>query len=181
MNLVFTPLEIAAVAAAVGISALIAIDGETNWLEGALLVLVYVDPGDLVLRVRGAALMTTKRGRIDPASIDREPRRAYATVTVPVISGWISQWYANVPAVSNVCENDASAAIVLAVEGPVIRRHGVLGRALVQPRDGRADADRQVGRLELEVIDLGLGDGTSGALTRRRGRCHGGRRRHRGR
>jgi Ca2+:H+ antiporter len=42
MDLVFTPLEIAAVAAAVGISALIAIDGETNWLEGSLLVLVYV-------------------------------------------------------------------------------------------------------------------------------------------
>ena len=41
MDLVFTPLEIAAVAAAVGISALIAIDGETNWLEGTLLVLVY--------------------------------------------------------------------------------------------------------------------------------------------
>ena len=41
MDLVFTPLEIAAVAAAVGSSALIAIDGETNWLEGALLVLVY--------------------------------------------------------------------------------------------------------------------------------------------
>ena len=34
MNLVFTPLEIAAVAAAVGISCLIALDGETNWLEG---------------------------------------------------------------------------------------------------------------------------------------------------
>jgi Ca2+:H+ antiporter len=42
MDLVFTPLEIAAVAAAVGISALIAIDGETNWLEGSLLVLVYM-------------------------------------------------------------------------------------------------------------------------------------------
>jgi Ca2+:H+ antiporter len=41
MNLVFTPLEIVAVAAAVGISSLIAIDGETNWLEGALLTLVY--------------------------------------------------------------------------------------------------------------------------------------------
>jgi Ca2+:H+ antiporter len=41
MNLVFTPLEVAAVAAAVGITALIAIDGETNWLEGALLMLVY--------------------------------------------------------------------------------------------------------------------------------------------
>src|SRR4029078_13725547 len=41
ITLVFTPLEIPAVAAAVGISSLIAIDGETNWLEGALLMLVY--------------------------------------------------------------------------------------------------------------------------------------------
>ena len=42
MDLVFTPLEIAAVGAAVGISALIALDGESNWLEGSLLILVYV-------------------------------------------------------------------------------------------------------------------------------------------
>jgi len=42
MNLVFQPLEIAAVGAAVGISALIALDGESNWLEGALLTIVYV-------------------------------------------------------------------------------------------------------------------------------------------
>ena len=42
MNLVFTPLEVAAVGAAVGISALIALDGESNWLEGALLMIVYV-------------------------------------------------------------------------------------------------------------------------------------------
>ena len=42
MTLVFTPLEVAAVAAAVGISALIALDGESNWLEGALLMLVYL-------------------------------------------------------------------------------------------------------------------------------------------
>jgi Ca2+:H+ antiporter len=42
MNLVFHPLEVAAVAAAVGISALIAFDGESNWLEGALLIIVYV-------------------------------------------------------------------------------------------------------------------------------------------
>jgi Ca2+:H+ antiporter len=41
MDLVFSPLEVAAVAAAVGISALIALDGESNWLEGALLMLVY--------------------------------------------------------------------------------------------------------------------------------------------
>ena len=42
MDLVFAPLEVAAVAAAVGITALIALDGESNWLEGALLVIVYV-------------------------------------------------------------------------------------------------------------------------------------------
>ena len=42
MDLVFTPLEVAAVGAAVGISALIAFDGESNWLEGALLTLVYI-------------------------------------------------------------------------------------------------------------------------------------------
>ena len=42
MDLVFHPLEVAAVAAAVGISALIALDGESDWLEGALLVIVYV-------------------------------------------------------------------------------------------------------------------------------------------
>ena len=42
MNLVFTPLEVAAVAAAVAISALIALDGESNWLEGAALMIVYL-------------------------------------------------------------------------------------------------------------------------------------------
>ena len=42
MDLVFHPLEIAAVVAAVGISALIALDGESNWLEGALLVIIYI-------------------------------------------------------------------------------------------------------------------------------------------
>ncbi len=42
MDLVFHPLEVAAVAAAVGISALVALDGESNWLEGALLMLVYL-------------------------------------------------------------------------------------------------------------------------------------------
>jgi Ca2+:H+ antiporter len=42
MDLVFSPLEVAAVAAAVGISALIALDGESNWLEGALLMIVYL-------------------------------------------------------------------------------------------------------------------------------------------
>jgi Ca2+:H+ antiporter len=41
MDLVFQPLEVAAVGVAVGISALIAFDGESNWLEGALLILVY--------------------------------------------------------------------------------------------------------------------------------------------
>ena len=42
MNLVFEPLEVAAVAVAVAVSTLIALDGESNWLEGALLMLVYL-------------------------------------------------------------------------------------------------------------------------------------------
>jgi Ca2+:H+ antiporter len=42
MDLVFQPLEVAAVGAAVGISALVALDGESNWLEGALLMLIYL-------------------------------------------------------------------------------------------------------------------------------------------
>jgi len=42
MDLAFQPLEVAAVAAAVGISAVIALDGESNWLEGALLTIVYL-------------------------------------------------------------------------------------------------------------------------------------------
>ena len=42
MDLVFEPLEVAAVGVAVAISALIAFDGESNWLEGALLTLVYI-------------------------------------------------------------------------------------------------------------------------------------------
>ncbi len=42
MDLVFAPLEVAAVAAAAGIGALVSFDGESNWLEGALLLGVYV-------------------------------------------------------------------------------------------------------------------------------------------
>jgi len=41
MDLVFEPLEVAAVAAAVAVCALVSIDGESNWLEGALLMGVY--------------------------------------------------------------------------------------------------------------------------------------------
>ena len=42
MDLIFYPLEVVAVVAAVGISALIALDGESNWLEGVILMIVYV-------------------------------------------------------------------------------------------------------------------------------------------
>ncbi|MEA2622741.1 MAG: Ca2+:H+ antiporter [Chloroflexota bacterium] len=41
MDLVFTSLEVAAVAVAALITALISLDGESNWLEGALLLGVY--------------------------------------------------------------------------------------------------------------------------------------------
>ncbi len=42
MDLVFAPLEVAAVAVAAGTAALVSLDGESNWLEGALLLGVYV-------------------------------------------------------------------------------------------------------------------------------------------
>jgi Ca2+:H+ antiporter len=42
MDLVFTPLEVGAVAAAAGICALVCLDGESNWLEGSLLIGVYL-------------------------------------------------------------------------------------------------------------------------------------------
>ena len=42
MDLVFAPLEVAAVAVAAVIAALVSLDGESNWLEGALLLGVYV-------------------------------------------------------------------------------------------------------------------------------------------
>lgn len=41
MDLVFAPLEVAAVAVAAAVCALVSLDGESNWLEGALLMGVY--------------------------------------------------------------------------------------------------------------------------------------------
>jgi Ca2+:H+ antiporter len=41
MDLVFTPLEVAAVLMAVIIARMVAEDGESNWLEGAMLLLIY--------------------------------------------------------------------------------------------------------------------------------------------
>jgi len=42
MDLRFTPFEVVSVAIAVAAVSLVAQDGESNWLEGALLVAVYV-------------------------------------------------------------------------------------------------------------------------------------------
>ena len=41
MDLVFSPLEVVAVGVSVGAVTLVALDGESNWLEGAMLVAVY--------------------------------------------------------------------------------------------------------------------------------------------
>jgi len=41
MNLLFTPLEVIAIAVSVAIVALISQDGESNWMEGVLLLAVY--------------------------------------------------------------------------------------------------------------------------------------------
>lgn len=42
LDLHFTPLEVASLALAVGVVALVGHDGEANWLEGAMLVALYV-------------------------------------------------------------------------------------------------------------------------------------------
>jgi Ca2+:H+ antiporter len=42
MDLIFTPLELVTLGAAAGIAALVALDGESNWLEGAMLLAVYL-------------------------------------------------------------------------------------------------------------------------------------------
>ena len=42
MDLVFTELEVVAVAASTGAVTLVALDGESNWLEGAMLIAVYL-------------------------------------------------------------------------------------------------------------------------------------------
>jgi Ca2+:H+ antiporter len=42
MDLVFTELEVVAVAVSAGAITLVALDGESNWLEGAMLVAVYL-------------------------------------------------------------------------------------------------------------------------------------------
>jgi Ca2+:H+ antiporter len=42
MNLVFTPFEVLAVLMAVAAAKMVAEDGESNWLEGVLLLAVYV-------------------------------------------------------------------------------------------------------------------------------------------
>jgi len=41
MDLLFTPLEVVAVGACVGLMALVAHDGESNWLEGVMMLAVY--------------------------------------------------------------------------------------------------------------------------------------------
>ncbi len=41
MDLVFTPLEVVAVGVSTGAITLVALDGESNWLEGAMLIAVY--------------------------------------------------------------------------------------------------------------------------------------------
>jgi Ca2+:H+ antiporter len=45
MDLAFTTMEVASVALAVGVATVITLDAETNWLEGAFLLLVYAIVG----------------------------------------------------------------------------------------------------------------------------------------
>jgi len=54
MDLVFEPLEVGAVAAAAGICALVSLDGESNWLEGIVLMGVYAILGVSFFYLGGA-------------------------------------------------------------------------------------------------------------------------------
>jgi Ca2+:H+ antiporter len=42
LRLVFTPLELGALAAAVVVTGFVALDGKSNWLEGAMLIGIYI-------------------------------------------------------------------------------------------------------------------------------------------
>ncbi|HYQ83684.1 MAG TPA: cation transporter, partial [Rubrobacter sp.] len=42
LRLVFTPLELGALAAAVVVTGFVALDGRSNWLEGAMLTGIYI-------------------------------------------------------------------------------------------------------------------------------------------
>jgi len=53
LNLVFNTFELVALIAAVGISAMVALDGESNWLEGLQLLGVYIILGVAFFFVRG--------------------------------------------------------------------------------------------------------------------------------
>jgi Ca2+:H+ antiporter len=53
LSLVFNTFELVALIAAVGISAMVALDGESNWLEGAQLIGVYIILGVAFFFVRG--------------------------------------------------------------------------------------------------------------------------------
>jgi Ca2+:H+ antiporter len=70
MNLRFTPFEVLAVGLSVGVVNLVAQDGESNWLEGALLLAGVSDPGNRVL-----LLALIKEATWEPFSISWSWRR----------------------------------------------------------------------------------------------------------
>ena len=82
MDLVFEPLEVAAVGAAVGISALIALDGESNWLEGALLICLHHprrSPSSSSSRAGGGGRRGGRRHRRSRGGGEANPDQAAAT------------------------------------------------------------------------------------------------------
>ena len=54
MDLLFSPLEVAAVILAVLLSRMVVEDGESNWLEGAMLLLIYAILGVAFFYLPGA-------------------------------------------------------------------------------------------------------------------------------
>ncbi len=72
MDLLFSPLEVAAMFLGVIIAYMVAEDGESNWLEGAMLVLIYA--------ILGMAFFFLPKPAAAPAMLP--PQSAYTT-TLP--------------------------------------------------------------------------------------------------
>lgn len=72
MDLLFTPMEVAAVLLAVIIARMVAEDGESNWLEGAMLLLIYIILG-MAFFFLPKSVVGSAEGQAPGASRQAEP------------------------------------------------------------------------------------------------------------
>ena len=78
MDLLFSPMEVAAVILAAILARMVAEDGESNWLEGAMLLMIYAILGMafFFLPVPQRAPQARRGGRHRPAGVSARPSEA---------------------------------------------------------------------------------------------------------